>query len=72
MFPKQHLVWSDGCFAQFKCVRAWYFVACYPRLTICDQRLKGDQMCWNYFAYNHAKGKVNGASALLKCETCKE
>jgi hypothetical protein len=29
-------------------------------------------MCWNYFAFGHGKGKVDGASALLNCETCKE
>jgi hypothetical protein len=29
-FPKQHLVWSDGFFTQFKCARAWYFMAHYP------------------------------------------
>jgi hypothetical protein len=71
-FPKQHLVWSDGCSAQFECAKAWYFVAHYPQLTICDQRLEGVQMCWNYFAFGHGKGKVNEASALLKCEICKE
>ncbi len=71
-FPKQQPTWSDGCFAQFKCVRTWYFVAHYPQLTICDQRLKGVQMSWNYFASNHGKGKVDGAGALLKCENCKE
>jgi hypothetical protein len=37
-FPKQHVVWNNGCSTQFKCARAWYFVTCYPRLTICDQR----------------------------------
>ncbi len=71
-FPKQHLVWSDGCSTQFKCARAWYFVACYPWLTICDQRPEGVQMCWNYFASSHGKGKVDGAGALLKCEIRKE
>jgi hypothetical protein len=47
-------------------------MARYPWLTICDQRLEGVQMCWNYFASSHGKGEVNGASALLKCEICKE
>jgi hypothetical protein len=51
------LVWSDGCFAQFKYAKAWYFVAPYPWLTICDQRLKGVQMCWNYFTSTHGKGQ---------------
>jgi hypothetical protein len=67
-FPKQHLVWSDGCFAQFKCARARYFVARYLRLIICDQKLKGVQTCWNYFSFHHGKNKVNGACALLKSE----
>ncbi len=71
-FPKQHLVWNNGCSAQFKCVITWYFVACYPRLTICDQRSKGVQMCWNYFTSGHGKGKVNGVGALLKSEIRKE
>lgn len=35
-FPEHHVVWSNGCSAQFKCVRAWYYVARYPRLTICE------------------------------------
>jgi len=39
-FPKQQPIWSDGCFAQFKCVRTWYFVTHYPQFTICDQRLE--------------------------------
>jgi hypothetical protein len=29
-------------------------------------------MCWNYFANGHGKGKVDGASAFLKHEICKE
>ena len=27
--PSRHVVWSDGCSAQFKCATAWYFVARY-------------------------------------------
>jgi hypothetical protein len=71
-FQKQHLVWNDGCFTQFKCVKAWYFVAHYPRLTTCDQRPKGVQLCWNYFALGHGKGEVDGVVALLKREIRKE
>jgi hypothetical protein len=37
-------------------------VAHYPRLTICDQRLEGVQMCWNYFASSHGKGEVDGGN----------
>ncbi len=43
-----------------------------PQLTICDQRPKGVQMCWNYFAFGHGKGEVDGVGALLKCEICKD
>ncbi len=66
------MVWSDGCFAQFKCARAWYFVARYPRLTVCEERLEGVNMCWNYFASGHGKGEVDNACALLKCKIRKE
>ncbi len=66
------MVCNYGCSAQFKCARAWYFVAHYPWLTICDQRLEGVQMCSNYFASNHGKGEVDGAGALLKHEIYKE
>jgi len=34
-FPSQHMVWRDGCSRQFKSVRVWYFVSCYPSLTTC-------------------------------------
>jgi hypothetical protein len=32
----------------------------------------GCQILWNYFATRHGKGEVDGASALLKKELCKE
>jgi hypothetical protein len=32
-WPRQHIVWSDGCGGQFKSVRAWHFVTKYPSLT---------------------------------------
>ncbi len=66
------MVWSDECLAQFKCSWACYFVAQYPRLTICNERPKGLNKCWNYFANGHGKGEVDGVSALLKWEIHKE
>jgi hypothetical protein len=40
-FPKHHVVWSNGCSTQFKSARTWYFIAWYPQLTICEERLEG-------------------------------
>lgn len=40
-YHKEHIVWNDGCSTQFKSARAWYYVARYPQLTICEQRLEG-------------------------------
>jgi hypothetical protein len=57
---------------QFKCAQAWYFVAHYPQLIVCEQMPKGVNMCWNYFASGRGKGEVDGACALLKREICKE
>jgi hypothetical protein len=31
--PEQHIVWSDGCAAQFKSSKPWYFVNRYPNMT---------------------------------------
>jgi hypothetical protein len=70
-FPK-HVVWSDECVSQFKSAQVWYFLAQYPQVTICEEKLEGVEMIWNYFASGHGKGEVDGASVLLKCEICKE
>jgi hypothetical protein len=40
-FPKQHQVWSDGCAAQFKSARSWYFISRYQKKTTCEQLPKG-------------------------------
>jgi hypothetical protein len=66
------VVWNDGCIAQFKSGRAWYFVMQFPQLIVCQERPEGIDMCWNYFASGHGKGEVDGASALLKHEIRKE
>jgi len=65
-YLKECIIWSDGCFAQFKSAQTWYYVAGYPQLMVCEQRPKGLQMCWNFFAFGHGKGEVDSASALLK------
>jgi hypothetical protein len=31
--PETHIVWSDGCAAQFKSSKPWYFVSCYPNMV---------------------------------------
>ncbi len=71
-WPKHHVVWNDGCTAQFKYVRTQYFVVRFPRLIVCQERLEGINMCWNYFASGHGKGKVDSVGALLKHEICKQ
>ena len=48
--PKQHWVFSNGCFAQFKCSRAMYFVAKYENFT------NNYKMLWQYFDLGHGKG----------------
>jgi hypothetical protein len=61
------VVWSNGCSTQFKCSRAWYYIARYPHLTICEpEGPKGVQMCWNYFAFGHCKGEVDGVGAFMR------
>jgi hypothetical protein len=39
--PKYHVVWNDGCFVQFRCAKAWYFVMWYPNLTYYEEMPKG-------------------------------
>jgi hypothetical protein len=39
---------------------------------VCEQKLEGVQMCWNFFAFGHGKDGVEGACALLKHEIHKE
>jgi hypothetical protein len=39
--PKYHVVWNDGCFAQFGCAKPSYFVVWYPSLTNCEDMPKG-------------------------------
>jgi hypothetical protein len=72
LYPKRHVVWSDGCSAQFKVAKCWYHIARYHNYTVCDELLIGCQMTWNYFAPGHGKGEVDGAGALLKRELSKE
>jgi hypothetical protein len=48
------------------------YVAMYLQFMVCEQRLEGVQMCWNFFAFGHGKGEVDGACALLNREICKE
>lgn len=56
---KRHWVWSDGCAAQFKAKRPFYFVTRYFQLT-------GKEMCWNFFVSGHGKGEHDGAGAVIK------
>ncbi len=58
--PKQHWVWSDGCAAQFKSSRPWFFVARYPNMT------GGCSMLWSFFGSGHGKGPHDGAGAVVK------
>ncbi len=70
--PRQHVVWNDGCASQFKSAKAWYFLKRYHKLTVSEQLPFGCQIIWSYFTTEHGKGKVDGASALLKRELHKE
>ena len=72
IFPTTHFVWSDGCAAQFKEARAWFHVACYPNLTICDELPVGCTMEWNFWSSSHGKGPHDGAGAYLKRSLRKE
>jgi hypothetical protein len=65
-FPLQHVVWSNGFFTQFKSSRAWFFVGRYPSMTSFVALPLGCQMTWNYFAFCHGKGEVDGVGALCK------
>jgi hypothetical protein len=58
--------WSNGCAAQFKSSKAWYFVARYPSFTTFAGMPSRCNMTWNYFASGHGKGEVDGAGALCK------
>lgn len=44
-----HYVWSDGCAAQFKAARPFYFVARHPATY-------KKQMMWSFFGSGHGKG----------------
>ena len=67
-FPIHHVVWSDGAASQFKSARTWYFVARYPSLTCFAGLLQGYNMTWNFFAFGHGKGEVDGVGVLYKRE----
>jgi hypothetical protein len=71
-FPKQYVVWSDGCAGQFKSATSWLFLGQYQDMTVCQQCPVGCQIVWSYFATRHGKGEVDGAGTLLKRELCKE
>lgn len=71
-FPHRHVVWSDGCSAQFKSATCWYHLGRYHNYTASPQLPGGCQLAWNYFATGHGKGEVDGAGALLKRELRKE
>ena len=59
--PKMHYVWSDGCAAQFKSAKPWFFVSRYPNMT------NGCGMLWSFFGSGHGKGPHDGAGAVVKC-----
>ena len=65
-FPIEHIVFSDGCSAQFKCAQNLYFVARYPSLTRSDDLPLGCTMQWNWFGIGHGKGRWDGAGAHVK------
>ena len=56
---QRHVVWLDGCLAQFKSARPFYFVGRFYSLTTME-------MVWNYFASKHGKGEHDGASVVVK------
>jgi len=70
--PTEHIMWSNGCFKQFKSSKTWYFLSQYPNLTTSESCSFRCQMIWNFFAIKHKKGEVGGFEALLKREIRKE
>ena len=64
--PVEHIVFSDGCAAQFKCAKNLYFVARYPSLTRSNDLPSGCTMQWNWFGSGHGKGRWDGAGAHVK------
>jgi hypothetical protein len=64
--PVEHIVFSDGCAAQFKCAKNLYFVARYPSLTRTNVLPLGCTMQWNWFGTGHGKGWWDGAGAHVK------
>jgi hypothetical protein len=70
--PTNHIVWSDGCYGQFKSSRSWCFLSRYPSLTTPESCPYGCQMIWNFFMIRHRKGEMDGFGTLLKREIKKE
>lgn len=54
--PKRHFVWSDGCAAQFKSSKHWYFVSKYPNTT------GGCKMLWSFFGTETSRKLEGGIS----------
>lgn len=52
-------IWSDGCGAQFKSARQFYWLYSWHRMT-------GFQVIWNFFETGHGKGEHDGAGACVK------
>ena len=64
--PETHIVWSNGCMAQFKSSKPWYFVSCFPNMT------SGCKMLWNFFGSGHGKGSHDGTRTVVKSFICRE
>ena len=64
--PMEHVVFSNGCSSQFKCVKNLYFMARYPSLTCTSDLPLGCTMQWNWFGSEHGKGRWDGGGAHVK------
>lgn len=52
-------IWSDGCGAQFKSARQFYWLCRWHQST-------GKQCIWSFFESGHGKGEHDGAGACIK------
>ncbi len=50
IYPKRHIVWSDGCATHFKGSCTWLYIVKYHSLTIDLKLLHGCPFDWHYGA----------------------
>jgi hypothetical protein len=66
IYTKHHIIWNDGCVAQFKRTCSWFYIGRHPSLIVCLELPHGCMFDWHYWGIGHGKGTHDGARACFK------